>query len=80
MADNDEPGAGNPSDVLGTVGLLLNVGGVICVALWLSMIGGAYPGGSAALVGIAAILGFAASFVCFAADRPISSDRYPTAR
>jgi len=71
----DDPG----TDLLSTVGLLLNVGGVICIALWLSMIGGAYRGGSAAVVGIAAIAGFAASFVCFAAGRPVSSGRYPTA-
>ena len=60
----DEPSG----DVLSTVGLILNVAGVIFVAMWLSIIGGAYRDGSAAMTGIAAVVCTGLSLACFAAD------------
>ena len=56
-------------DVLTSVALLLNVAGVVALALWL--------GRSASAAGISAIVLFAASFICFAVDRPEESE--PTA-
>ena len=53
------------SDVVGTLGLLLNIGGVISAAVWLSMVGGAYPGGSPAVAGAATVASLGASFLCF---------------
>lgn len=54
------------SDVLGSIGLLLNVGAVISAALWVGMAGGAYHGAPVALAGVVALLCLAASITCFA--------------
>ncbi len=59
------PAPAGGQDVLGSVGLLLNIGGVIAGALWLSMVGGGYHGGSPALAGAATVLLFGASLACF---------------
>ncbi|MBU3706350.1 MAG: hypothetical protein FGM50_06645 [Mycobacterium sp.] len=56
-------------DMLGTVGLVLNFAAVIALALWLSAAGGGSPGGSAVLAGVLTVGLFAASIVCFAAQR-----------
>ena len=79
-------------EALGTFGLILNFGAIISTALWLSMIGGSSAGTDTALAGASTIVLFAASFICFGADRPtsnhadaapadevISSGRCPTA-
>lgn len=79
-------------ETLGTLGLILNFGAIISTALWLSMIGGSSTAIGTALAGVTTIVLFAASFICFGADRPetdhadageaadaISSGRCPTA-
>ena len=74
MAGSSEaPDPDSGSDLISTIGLLLNLGGIIWFAVWLSMIGGAYRDGSAAIAGVATLVCFGGSFGCFAADRPTGS-------
>lgn len=61
-------------DILSTLGLVLNFAAVICLALWLSMAGGASRTGSPMIAGLATIILFGASIICFAVDQP---DRQP---
>jgi hypothetical protein len=61
---------GDPvGDLPGTAGLLLIVAGVIASALWVSIVGGGYPGGSAAITGVGALVCFAAGVTCLAAPQ-----------
>lgn len=71
MTTGIETGSSSASDdVLGTTGLFLNVGAVICGAVWLGMVVGGLPGGSANLTGVATLGLFGAGWACCAADRP----------
>lgn len=57
-------------DVLSTLGLILNLGAVISLALWLSMAGTGSSSLSTLVVGTLTVLLFAVSIVCFAVERP----------
>lgn len=66
ITDQRGDGDRQDSDLVGTVGLLLNIGGVIAAAVWFSMLGGADGGGSATVAGFVTLTSLAASFACFA--------------
>lgn len=65
------------SDVLSTIGLMLNIGAVISMALWFGMAGSHSGSGLRAIPGTLTILLFAASIVCFAVDRDIPDSELP---
>lgn len=65
--DDSNPSLG--SDVLSTVGLVLNFGAVISLALWLSMAGSHSGSGLRVIPGILTIVLFGGSIFCFAVEQ-----------
>lgn len=57
-------------DVLATVGVFLTVGAVISMAVWLGMVTGGLPDGSAPITGLVTLALLAAGLTCCAVDRP----------
>ena len=78
MTKPHKGGSDFAGDVLGTLGLMLNLAAIISLALWLSTVGSA--SGSAMLAGTLTIVLFAVSIMCFAAEKPMAESDPTSAR